>query len=113
VIEPRPRRNRRCPHCRSRIFLRQGRLLTEADARAADAGPKGEAAPHLAAFKTFRSALSTWESLFTEAAEFVTQVGPDRLIGISHSADQGEGVVTVWYWTEPEWGGVGAPEESV
>jgi hypothetical protein len=43
-----------------------------------------------------------WESLFETAAEFASQVGPDRLIGISHSAGEADrGVATVWYWRDP------------
>src|SRR5947209_11663418 len=94
VIEPRPRRNRKCPHCREPIVLRQGALLTAAGAKARDekkSSAKDEPAPSFARYKIFRSSLSTWESLFAEAAEFVTQVGPERVISVSHSADQGEG----------------------
>src|SRR5262249_52352075 len=96
-------------------------LLTAADAEALGGkgpAPQGEPPPpepppRLARVKTFRSALSTWDTLFAEAAEFVTQVGPDRLITISHSADEGEGVIAVWYWEGPEWDGMGAaPAES-
>lgn len=35
-----------------------------------------------------------------EAADFATVIGKDRLISISHSSDHGEGVITVWYWSE-------------
>lgn len=51
-------------------------------------------------FKFFRSGLSTWKSLFHDAAEFASQLPPERVISISHSADGGIGVVTVWYWGE-------------
>jgi hypothetical protein len=48
--------------------------------------------------------------MFADAAAFATQVGPDRLIGISHShgggsevlGHGGSGVVTVWYWERTE-----------
>ena len=50
-------------------------------------------------FKAFRSGWSSWEALFQEAANFASEVGRDRLISISHSEDQNEGVVAVWYWT--------------
>ena len=52
------------------------------------------------AFQYFRGTLATWDSLFLEAAEFATTVGRDRLIGISHSCDNGNGVVTVWFWAD-------------
>jgi hypothetical protein len=52
----------------------------------------------VARFETFRGTLTSWNALFSQAAEFVTELGPDDVISISHSSDQGSGVVTVWYW---------------
>lgn len=49
-------------------------------------------------FEVFRGVLATWNQLFTEAAEFASRLGPEKLISISHSEDQKDGVVTVWYW---------------
>jgi len=53
-------------------------------------------------FKHFNSSTASWEAMFAEAAAFATEVGRDRLIGISHSHGGsdlfGTGVVTVWYW---------------
>lgn len=49
-------------------------------------------------YKIFRGVFSSWEALFEQAGAFATSVGPERLIGISHSADSHDGVVTVWYW---------------
>ena len=37
AIDPPPKRSRKCPHCRERIELRQGRLLTPAAAEKFDA----------------------------------------------------------------------------
>ena len=51
-------------------------------------------------YKFFRGTLATWDELFTQAAEFATTLEQGSLITISHSADQGNGVVTVWYWAE-------------
>ena len=51
-------------------------------------------------FEVFRGALTTWQTLFVQAAEFASRVGPDRLISISHSEDNNDGVVTVWHWAE-------------
>jgi len=48
----------------------------------------------------FKGTLKSWEQLFGEAAEFASGIGPDRLISISHSADNDKGVVAVWYWDE-------------
>jgi hypothetical protein len=61
-------------------------------------------------FQHFSSTSQSWESMFDEAAAFATEVGPDRLIGISHShgggsemwGHGGSGVVTVWYWEQGE-----------
>jgi hypothetical protein len=53
-------------------------------------------------FQTFVSSWSSWDELFAQAATFATEVGPQRLINISHSCDQKQGVVTVWYWGEDE-----------
>ena len=55
-------------------------------------------------FEMFKSHLQSWDAMFTAAAGFASRLGPDRLISISHSEDQGKGVVTVWYWqgTLPE-----------
>jgi hypothetical protein len=52
-------------------------------------------------FECFRGTFTTWDELFAEAAGFAAQIAPERLISISHSADQSRGVVTVWYWDEP------------
>ena len=52
-----------------------------------------------AQYRMFRGTLASWETLFAEAAEFASTLGPDRVISISHSEDANEGVVVVWYWT--------------
>ena len=49
-------------------------------------------------FEIFRGSLTSWQSLFEEAAEFSSRFEPGELISISHSCDQMTGVVTVWYW---------------
>ena len=51
-------------------------------------------------YKIFCGTFATWEALFTEAAEFATELGPERVISISHSEDDDDDVVTVWYWTD-------------
>jgi hypothetical protein len=51
-------------------------------------------------FEVFRGVLSSWQTLFQQAAEFASGIGPERLITISHSEDQNDGVVTVWYWSK-------------
>ena len=57
-------------------------------------------------FMEFRSSFKSWNDLFSEAAAFATTLGRERLISISHSEDQGKGVVAVWYWEDSE-----SPEE--
>jgi hypothetical protein len=51
------------------------------------------------AYRTFRGTFATWEALFAQAAQFATELGPERVVSISHSADHSDAVVTVWYWT--------------
>jgi hypothetical protein len=51
-------------------------------------------------YKIFKSALSSWEELFTQATEFATELGDMRVVNISHSCDGGKGVVVVWYWAD-------------
>ena len=53
-------------------------------------------------YRYFRGTLATWDDLFNQAAQFATEAGPEHVIGVSHSADGGDGVVTVWYWTQTE-----------
>lgn len=53
-----------------------------------------------ATFRVFRSNWSSWTALLQEAADFASALGRDRLISISHSADQSDGVVVVWYWQD-------------
>jgi hypothetical protein len=50
-------------------------------------------------YKIFRSSLSTWDTLFSDAAAFASRLGPGKVISISHSESNGDGVVTVWYWS--------------
>jgi hypothetical protein len=49
-------------------------------------------------YRMFRGTLATWNDLFMKAAYFATEIGRERVLNISHSADDGDGVVTVWYW---------------
>jgi hypothetical protein len=70
------------------------------DAQEKESGGESEGgsdAVRSVAFEVFRSSFASWEELFRQAAEFASSLGPDRVINISHSADRGEGVVTVWY----------------
>jgi len=61
-----------------------------------------QALNRVAAYAKIESGTRTWAELFTEVCEFLTKVGPDRVISVSHSEDQNTGVVVVWYWTDPD-----------
>ena len=51
-------------------------------------------------FRMFRGTWVTWEDLFREATAFADEIGPDRVVNVSHSVDpHSEGVVVVWYLT--------------
>ncbi len=43
---------------------------------------------------------TSWDTLFSEAAAFASGIGRERLINISHSQDQAQAVITVWYWQD-------------
>jgi hypothetical protein len=42
----------------------------------------------------------SWETLFQKAADFLTAVGLEKAISVSHSHEGMFGVVVVWYWTD-------------
>ena len=46
----------------------------------------------------FKSWTKSWDTLCEEAARFASEKGRDRLINLSVSEDQNEGVIVVWYW---------------
>ena len=69
-----------------------------AEASAAKGVAKKVQNPRMA-FRIFRGTFATWEKLFADAAQFATEIGPERVASISHSEDRSDGVVTVWYWT--------------
>jgi hypothetical protein len=49
-------------------------------------------------FQIFKSYTQSWENLCAEAAAFATSQGRERLINISVSEDDNQGVIVVWYW---------------
>ncbi|WP_425616478.1 hypothetical protein NA78x_000124 [Anatilimnocola sp. NA78] len=51
-----------------------------------------------ARFKLFQSSFNSWPTMCAEVAEFLTSIGPDKVIGVSHSQESSVGVITVWYW---------------
>ena len=48
-------------------------------------------------FQVFKSSTKSWTDLCGEAAAFASEKGKERLINISVSEDQNEGVIVVWY----------------
>ena len=49
-------------------------------------------------FQVFKSWTKSWPDLCAEAAAFASTKSRDRLINISVSEDQNEGVIIVWFW---------------
>jgi hypothetical protein len=49
-------------------------------------------------FQIFKSYTQSWDNLCAEAAAFATAQGRERLINISVSEDDNQGVIVVWYW---------------
>ena len=49
-------------------------------------------------FRLFKSSMKSWSDLCSEAAAFASELDRDRLINLSLSEDQNEGVIIVWYW---------------
>ena len=68
---------------------------------ASGSAPPLPAPPWHMCYQVFRAgAFTTWETVFTQAADFATALGPERVISISHSEDQNRAVVTIWYWSD-------------
>lgn len=51
-------------------------------------------------FRIFRGTWASWDELFNQAAEFANDLGPEKVVSISHSEDKDDGVVAVWYWED-------------
>ena len=52
--------------------------------------------------RLFRSSWESWEALMQKVERFATKIGPKNLITITHSEDQNDGVIMVWYWENDE-----------
>lgn len=50
-------------------------------------------------FEFVRGRLASWEELFAQTARGAAALRPEQLVSISHSDDDGDGIVTRWYWT--------------
>lgn len=90
-----------CQKCGEQIEDQFDSCWKCAAARQAPAANVGEtAAPKWRlACRVFRGTWTTWDDLFSKASAFANELGPERVLSVSHSADHSDGVVTVWYWT--------------
>lgn len=68
-------------------------------ASAVVATPDSAAARWRLNYRVFRGTWASWDELFQQAAAFANELGPERVVSISHSEDKDDGVVAVWYWT--------------
>lgn len=63
--------------------------------------PDRKTAPWRVEFRLFRPGpADTWEDVFSQAAAFANELGPERLIGLSHSGEGMAGLVVVWHWVQ-------------
>jgi len=53
-------------------------------------------------FEIIRSDVNSWQNLLEQAANLATAIGPERVINVSHSSDNGDSVVCVWYWVDED-----------
>lgn len=54
-------------------------------------------------FEIFRAAGRTpWDTLLSQASAFATQLGRENIINISHSSEDGQGTVVVWYFKKSQ-----------
>lgn len=47
-----------------------------------------------------RSSMRSWQSLFQETAKWADGLADGQLFSISHSCDNTDAVVAVWYWVD-------------
>jgi hypothetical protein len=62
--------------------------------------------PIQARFKLFKSSFDSWETMAAQVSEFLTSLGPGKVIGVSHNQESQFGVIAVWYWEVEEGGEV-------
>ena len=53
-------------------------------------------------YRFFRGSFVSWDELFAEASAFASELGPSRVINISHAVAGTDGTVAVWYWSDEE-----------
>jgi len=66
--------------------------------RGYNGGRRDHAMSVRAKFKIIKSSYDTWEGMARQVAEALTALGPERVIGVSHSQETHTGVIIVWYW---------------
>ena len=52
----------------------------------------------VAQFKVFKSQRESWEVMAQKAADFLTGIGSEKVISVSHSHESTIGTIIVWYW---------------
>jgi hypothetical protein len=67
--------------------------------------------PIEAKYELFKSAHESWETMSQHVAEFLTSLGPGRVIGVSHSHHNQLGVMAVWYWEVAEESELASPPQ--
>ena len=58
--------------------------------------------PIQARYRIFKSHYETWDKMAQQVADFLTSLGPGRVIGVSHSQESQLGVIIIWYWEVEE-----------
>jgi len=53
-------------------------------------------------YRFFRGSFVSWDELFAEASAFASELGPSRVINISHAVAGTDGTVAVWYWSDED-----------
>jgi len=49
-------------------------------------------------FKIFKSLSEPWDAMSRQVADYLTELGPEKVISVSHSHEGHIGVIIVWYW---------------
>lgn len=52
-----------------------------------------------ARFEIFKAGnFTTWQSMCSEVAQFLDQIGRENVLSLTQSEDNGKAVIIVWYW---------------
>ncbi len=57
-----------------------------------------DALPIRLSFFFHQATMISWPELFEHAAAKAMDLHPDQVVSVSHSDDQGKGLVALWYW---------------